>query len=94
MLKKIHSEYNYAGKVCMNPNEAILFVTVIGKLGFIHERSVLKMYGYSKMSTVDYLKTPRFPQELYFVEFLEFFARLAFFTFLLYNEAAEKEDDL
>ena len=61
VLKKIHSEYNYAGKACMNPQEAIIFVTIIGKLTFIHERSVMKMYCYSKMSTVDYLKTPRFP---------------------------------
>ena len=35
------------------------------------------MYGHSKMTTVDLLKTPRAPKELTYPEFLEFLARVA-----------------
>ena len=39
------------------------------------------MYGFSKQSTLDFTKTPYFAKEMYFVEFLEFFCRVAFYTF-------------
>ena len=51
----------------------------------------MRMYGFSKMSTVDYLKTPLFPKELYFNEFLEFFARLAYWTFEFDGEGKTSE---
>ena len=35
------------------------------------------MYGHSKMTTVDLLKTPQAPKELSYLEFLEFLARVA-----------------
>lgn len=41
----------------------------------------MRLYGYSKQSCLDFAKTPRFPSELQYVEFLEFFGRLAFWTF-------------
>ena len=81
VLRKIHSEYNYAGRTYMTPVDAINFVTQLGGIGFVHERSIMRMYGFSKQSCVDYLAKPFFPKELYYVEFLEFFGRLAFWTF-------------
>lgn len=65
----------------MDPSEAIYFVQTFGGLGFITERTVLCMYGFSKQSTLDFTKTPYFAKEMYFVEFLEFFCRVAFYTF-------------
>ena len=41
----------------------------------------MRIYGFSKQSTIDFLKTPNYSKELYFVEFLEFFARVAFWVF-------------
>lgn len=81
VIKRIHAEYNYAGKHCLSPIDAVNFVTVIGGLAHIKERFVMRLYGYSKQSNIDYLKTPVFPKELAYVEFLEFFGRLAFWTF-------------
>lgn len=73
-FKRIHSEYNIAGKNCMTPSDALIFVNQIGGLKFIADRVIMCMYGLSKQSTLDYLKTPTFPKELYYMEFLEFFA--------------------
>ena len=81
VLKKIHSEYNHAGQFYLDPTEAIYFVQQTAGLSFITERSILNMYGLSKQSTIDFSKTPYFAKEMYFVEFLEFFGRLAFLTF-------------
>ena len=53
----------------------------LGELFFVPERTIKRMYGFSKQSVVDYLKTPQFPKELYYVEFLEFFCRTAYFVF-------------
>lgn len=58
VLRKIHSEYNYAGKSYLTPLDAINFVTQVGGIGFVHERSILRMYGFSKQSNVDFAKTP------------------------------------
>ena len=42
----------------MKLEDAIYFVQTIGGLSFIPDRTVKRMYGYSKMSCVDYEKTP------------------------------------
>ena len=42
ILKRIHSEYIYAGKYCMSPNDAILFVMGTGGLHFIKERTIMR----------------------------------------------------
>lgn len=57
-MKKIHSEYNYAGKNFMMPIDAINFVTQVGGLVHVKERIVMRMYGYSKQSNLDFSKTP------------------------------------
>lgn len=91
-FKRIHSEYNIAGKSCMTPNDALHFVKQIGGLTFIADRIIMCMYGLSKQSTIDYLKTPTFPKELYFMEFYEFFAQIAHYTFSFKPE--DKYDEL
>ena len=44
---------------------------------YVTERQIQRMYGHSKMSTLDLLRTPGAPKEMVFVEFLEFFGRVA-----------------
>ena len=67
----------------MSPLDAVNFVTITGNLSYIKERFVMRLDGFSKMSNIDYQKTPTQPKELIFVEFQEFFARLAFWAFEL-----------
>mmetsp|Transcript_5284 Transcript_5284/g.7071 ORF Transcript_5284/g.7071 Transcript_5284/m.7071 type:complete len:185 (+) Transcript_5284:1252-1806(+) len=86
IMKRLHSEYNYAGKYYLSPVDAVNFVTASGGITFLKERLVVRLYGSSKQSVIDYVKTPSSPKELSFVEFLEFFARVAYATFLVPNE--------
>lgn len=65
----------------MSPNDGVTFVTLTGGIAHVKERFCMRLYGYSKQSCLDYHKTPSFPKELQYVEFLEFFGRLAFWTF-------------
>lgn len=58
LFKRMHAEYNYAGKHCLSPTDAVNFVTMTGGLAHIKERFVMRLYGYSKQSCIDYLQTP------------------------------------
>lgn len=51
-----------------------------GGLVYIKERFIIRLYGASKQSVIDFVKTPSQSKELSFVEFLEFFGRLAFWV--------------
>lgn len=78
----------------MKLEDAMYFVQTIGGLSFIPDRTVKRMYGYSKQSCVDYEKTPNFPKQLHYVEFLEFFGRIAYWVFEHDIEGLFKEMDL
>ena len=67
IFKRILSDYKNAGKNTISPSDAIYFVQNILGLFFIHERIIMRMYGYSKQSTIDLLKTPIGQIEMRFI---------------------------
>ena len=77
VFQKLMGDYMSAGRNVIKPEEAIYLVQQIAGLPYITERQIQRMYGMSKQHTVDLLKTPGAPKEMVFVEFLEFFARVA-----------------
>ena len=46
-------------------------------LNYLTDRQIQRMYGHSKQSTIDLLKSPAAPKEMIFTELLEFLARVA-----------------
>ena len=78
VLERLINEYHYTGgKKALKPEDALYLIQTIAGLPYLTERQIQRMYGHSKMTTVDLLKTPQAPKELAYAEFLEFLARAA-----------------
>ena len=82
VFKTILAGYTKAGKPCISPTECIYFVQNNLGLFYIHERVIMRLYGYSKMITVDLVKDPKGPVQMVYVEFLEFFARISHYALI------------
>eukprot|EP00347_Sterkiella_histriomuscorum_P011119 403373687 len=79
-LRKIFGMFIHGQKRFINFKDAIELINTKAELRFL-DRQVIKQFGLSKMSHVDALKDPSFPNRMSFTEFLEFLGRIAFEIF-------------
>jgi hypothetical protein len=79
-LKKLFGLFTHGQKRYMTVKDAIELVNNKGELRFL-DRQVIKQFGLSKMPHMDAINNPEFPSRMVFVEFLEFFGRVAYEVF-------------
>lgn len=81
VLKIIHKQFGYAGKQVMTSSDAVYFIHSIIKCTYVHERMIFRMFGFSKQSVINLEKNYKSLNELSYIEFLEFFGRIAHVIF-------------
>ncbi|CDW72567.1 UNKNOWN [Stylonychia lemnae] len=84
-LKKLFGLYQHGQKRFINYKDAIDLINVKAELRFL-DKQVIRQFGLSKMSHMDVLKDPSFPNRMNYIEFLEFIGRIAFEIFKDHSE--------